>query len=333
MPRSRTIRRSRKTKKKQSFLPESLQAFIARRLVDIIASAFLLFGLFSALAILSYDQADPSWNTASAEDQNIANWMGETGAFIADLLIQPFGIASILISAACIIWGARMFKRHIVSPFFARIIALSAACLFTAIACAQIPSDWTPHAYLGGAIGTLTFNAVSKIAQGFTSAAMWAIIPLSAIIGLTTFLYAAAVTRAELTFAFNITRKITGNILLLCINGMIAFRNWIKHYNDPSYVAEPLFKLDFSLPHFDLMPQNNAAQKAPIRSNEDYDEPAQTAPSAPTKPAAKSEEPQMQSSIPVLKPKQGKNTKPNTQGSFNLDGGDWELPSLSLIHI
>ena len=67
MARSRTIRRSRKRKygSSVSFLPDSLQAFIARRLVDMVALSLLALGLFIVAALISYDSADPSWNTAA----------------------------------------------------------------------------------------------------------------------------------------------------------------------------------------------------------------------------------------------------------------------------
>jgi len=103
MARTRTIRRAprkigsktnKKTKKTHTipFLPDSLQAFVARRFVDIFALALALFGLFTILALASYSQQDPSWNTAASvlntQTQNTLNWMGTNGAILADMFIQ-----------------------------------------------------------------------------------------------------------------------------------------------------------------------------------------------------------------------------------------------------
>ena len=86
MARSRKIKRSRKSKKSSSFLPDSLQAFIARRLVDGVALALFMAAVFVTSSLLSYDSGDPSWNTAAeSEGQAVANVGTEPGAFVSDI--------------------------------------------------------------------------------------------------------------------------------------------------------------------------------------------------------------------------------------------------------
>ena len=61
MARSRKIKRSRKQKKSSSFLPDSLQAFIARRLVDVVALCLVGVAAFLFASLLTYSSSDPSW--------------------------------------------------------------------------------------------------------------------------------------------------------------------------------------------------------------------------------------------------------------------------------
>src|SRR5690348_10705228 len=57
-------------------------------------SALLLF-----LALISYSPLDPSWNSASVlTGSRVArNWIGIVGAYVADLLLQFFGLAAFLL--------------------------------------------------------------------------------------------------------------------------------------------------------------------------------------------------------------------------------------------
>ena len=94
MARTRTIKRPRKGKKSSGFLPDSVQAFVARRLVDSFALFFLAAGAFLFSVLLTYNSSDPSWNTAVEEGQGIMNWGGETGAWMSDILLQTFPLAN-----------------------------------------------------------------------------------------------------------------------------------------------------------------------------------------------------------------------------------------------
>ena len=91
MAKARTYRKV-KPKAKSGFL-EILQAFVARRLVDLMAGFFFIVGVFSILALASYSQTDPSWNSAVSESMSVSNWGGIPGAWLADFLLQSIGAA------------------------------------------------------------------------------------------------------------------------------------------------------------------------------------------------------------------------------------------------
>lgn len=352
MPRSRTIRRpTRNQAKKKGFLPESVQAFIARRIVDMTAIAFGLFSAFAFIATLSYSRTDPSWNTAGSTGTPPQNWMGSSGAWLADLLIQPFGMAAFLIAICTGIWSMRLLKRHRTNPFSMRIAALCIATLTAAIACAQIPTGWTPHGYAGGAVGTMTFNGLSGITAAAPTVMHWMIIPLASIVALSSFAFAAAVNKMEIAYAIALIKQIISTLCIAALNTTIAFRNWVHHYNNPDYESRPLFKLNLSLPKIkaetdDLTfasppPQSSAKRRDPALSSANMGTGAgantNNAPAAP-QPAAnikttaqQTGAPASQQNIPVVKPKSRNTDQKAGQVSFNLDGGNWQLPPMDLL--
>ena len=67
---------------------------------------WIVFGVFIGLSLLSYHSTDPSLNTTST--MSVQNWAGLSGAYIADFLIQGFGLAAWLLVLGLImkgIWG------------------------------------------------------------------------------------------------------------------------------------------------------------------------------------------------------------------------------------
>ena len=89
MSRSRTVYRPRRKKRSFLALPDSAQAFLARRFLDIFALTLGAAGSMLLLALASYDHNDPSANTAGTGP--IQNWMGAPGAWLADLSFQTIG--------------------------------------------------------------------------------------------------------------------------------------------------------------------------------------------------------------------------------------------------
>ena len=119
------------------------------------AGGLLLFaaaGLIT-LALLSYQPSDPSWNTAS--DNAVQNLLGSFGAVVSDVVLQAVGLASVLVLAALIAWGWRLFKKEHVTHLWLRLLMAVSGLLLTAIFLSlfQQPESWPLSAGLGGAIG------------------------------------------------------------------------------------------------------------------------------------------------------------------------------------
>jgi S-DNA-T family DNA segregation ATPase FtsK/SpoIIIE len=334
MVRSRKIKRSsRRSRKKSLFLrlfPERFQAFLARRLYDTFAVTLGLAGLFIVVALLSYDHHDPSWNTAQAETNAIANWGRGPGAWIADLLLQTLGVGGFALGLGLIIWGTRSFRREELAPVWLRTIALMTAAVATSIAFAQIPSgNWTVHPYLGSSAGTLLLerlNAFSPLLGkvGVPGAA--------ATLACASFLYAAAVTRQEIWMSIVKIKDAAAFCTALAVALGGAFMNWLRHYNDPDYRPQP-----FAL--FKHRRRNAAAiRRQPLVStgmetDEDNEEEAQDEDDDTM--ALRTPEPRTKrpsTAIPVVTPQTGKAVRaPAAQQRFHMPEGEWELPALSLL--
>ncbi|MEM9469189.1 MAG: DNA translocase FtsK 4TM domain-containing protein [Pseudomonadota bacterium] len=306
-----------KTKKK-SFLsrlvPEPIKAFIARRIVDTVGIASLVFAAFLSLSFISYSANDPSLNTAATSD-TIQNWMGSAGATFSDLFLQTLGLASIGFALCFAFWGASLLKRRSLSPFWMRSIALIASVFVFSIAFSRLPSgDWLPQSYLGGSIGGLIFQNISDSFHAL-SLPYPAIVTsvLTGMIGLALFLFAAGIRKEEAIYAASITLyalKATGSKIM---DSAIGACEWVRHYNDETYTPKE------RKPKAEKPVISKPEKKVKTAVLEAHKEPT---PEAPT-----------DNSIQVVQPaKSDKASKEVNQQRFQLfEGGDWELPSTELL--
>jgi DNA segregation ATPase FtsK/SpoIIIE, S-DNA-T family len=81
------------------------------------AVALGLFTLFYAISLLSYDQSDKALNSAAIGAPN--NWLGQSGAYLADGAYFLFGIPAILLVALLTIVTLRLW-RNIPQPLWKR---------------------------------------------------------------------------------------------------------------------------------------------------------------------------------------------------------------------
>ncbi len=74
---------------------------------EIVGIVLLAVGVLLALCLLTYNSADPSFNTASRE--TTANFIGAVGANIAAVLLQTFGLAAYLLPILILLAAWRAF--------------------------------------------------------------------------------------------------------------------------------------------------------------------------------------------------------------------------------
>ena len=359
---SRKIKRTRKTKK-SSFLPESLQAFIARRLVDGIAFGFFAAAAFTFAALLTYDNRDPSWNSAPQEGGlSIANWAGESGAWMSDVLLQTIGFGAFLLGAAFLMWGYRIMNRHTIRPITLRLAAVIIASLLASVALAHIPSgNWFIQPTLGSSAGSLILGKTSSFVQSLGMPYVSYIVAgVCGLLSAVAFLYGAAFTSYEIaTFWFRV--KVVAYTIASFVLGLVSgFYNWVAHYNTPEYDREPIHlgvieKLKFMKEertrakeaHYAAMEAKAKDRAARAAIESDAYKPVKAVAQKTVKPeisvpepkaAASSSAANSMTSIPVVKPqsaapKPSSKSNDSSQTKFVLNDvdGEWEFPPASLI--
>ncbi len=93
--------------------------FLREHLKKEVAGIFwLAAGVFFLLCLVSFDNADPSFNN-NFHPETIGNFGGQIGAYLADLLLQAFGLPALLIPPACILtsWRLLRFRDIKVRPY------------------------------------------------------------------------------------------------------------------------------------------------------------------------------------------------------------------------
>lgn len=151
-----------------------------RRSAQIVGAGILILTLiFLALSMASYTQTDPSRSTAASSDA-VENWMGESGAWAADLILGIFGITSILILPLLYI-SARKLWQNVESdeedqvkwwrPFGLLLMAM--VLLSTFLTLMFEGPDSTLPAQIGGITGFLGATAIEAVANRFDEASGW----------------------------------------------------------------------------------------------------------------------------------------------------------------
>jgi len=128
----------------------------SRRLTRELAGILMLaFSLFLALALLSFNNADPSPNLASSHP--VLNYTGKWGAYLANPMMQFLGIASAFVVIMIAAWGWRLLvnkKMPSVAGIRISLFLFSLILLAAIFAAFDSPVSWDSG--LGGAIGSKT---------------------------------------------------------------------------------------------------------------------------------------------------------------------------------
>ncbi len=305
-----------------------MQVFVARRLVDGFALFMTITGIFVILALLTYNAADPSWNTAAIDaDQGAQNWMGENGAWISDILLQTLGLGSLIFGAVFLSWGVRAFNRQSLRPLSLRLIAMMASALTLSIAFSQIPSGgWISHPFLGSSAGTLILGKMSAFGHSIFS---WMgpafIVGLSGIIATLTGLYAAAFSLAEIGYIIKKSWFFAQYCILATAHMFSSFVNWIRHHNDESYTPKP-FEAFKNLPKISMP---SSPKIAPRVGGDETRTPTEITAPPRSGPSLTAQKPS--GNIPVVTPQPRSSAQASAQQKFSLDGADWVLPPINLV--
>ena len=147
-------------------LPQVLRDYFRRRVTDVTGWSLLGLATFMALAVLSFNPADPSFN--HAVDNTATNLFGSGGAITADLLIQLLGLAAALPVLVLFSWGLRILLGRDLPRPTRRVMLLTIAIAATAFSLTVLdrPGIEELGAYPGGALGVLLLRPVSHFGTG-----------------------------------------------------------------------------------------------------------------------------------------------------------------------
>jgi S-DNA-T family DNA segregation ATPase FtsK/SpoIIIE len=308
--------------------PETVQAFIARRIVDVTGIGLFLGGGFLALSIASYNRADPSWNTATASNIPAQNWMGENGAATSDLLLQTLGLGGCLFAFAFMVWGANLLIKRGLSLFWLRFSAIVFASVAAAAAFARIPSgDWLAQPHMGGSGGIKLLQASADLTG--SGSGLWIMAWVWGAISFLLFCVACGIGIAHLKWvgALIVNIVVAGSSTIY--DSLIAFTDWVRHYANPDYVAEKRPRK----PRKPIIPTMEEEEDGEyvLESEQEEGEESEEESEEEVEEDGEDEEEEESYSVREKVARKSKSLK-GRQKKFSLfDGGEWELPGLDLL--
>ena len=160
-----------------------VKEFLRRRVNELAGGVLFVASIILFLILATYDHTDPSWN--QAVDKVPANFGGQSGAILADVLIQSVGVASILMPAVVAIWSLRLLLQLPIRRVWLRLTLLPCLMVAAALSLGILPGT------LGGVIGRLFWQ---KLAIGELTGPVGAGIGALVALGL---IYVLGLTRGE----------------------------------------------------------------------------------------------------------------------------------------
>ena len=125
---------------------------LKRRLIESLGLALVLACCLLTLALLTYDPLDPSLNTAV--DTAPHNFLGYSGAILADLLRQSFGLAAFLIPMVLLGWCLRLLLNRPLVSIWLKVAMLPAVLVLAAFALSVLDlGAVSSEAKFGGTFG------------------------------------------------------------------------------------------------------------------------------------------------------------------------------------
>ncbi|MCB8873783.1 DNA translocase FtsK [Acidisoma silvae] len=174
------------------FISPTMLAVLRRRLASLVGLLLGILGIGLGVALASYHPSDASFDTAGTVVRNLA---GPTGAVVADLSWQGFGVVGTLPVWVMLLWGWRIAENRRLTHISFRILALIAAMPLLAGGIANLPipgsgsSAWLAAGW-GGALGYGVGHVIigsAHSAFGALGAAIAWVIEMLIGVGLTAF--------------------------------------------------------------------------------------------------------------------------------------------------
>lgn len=154
---------------------------LSKKLAYTLAIACISASIFLGLSLISYDPADPSPN--HAVNHYTTNLAGTAGAYVADPLLQLFGVGAALLVISFTFWAVRLIKEQRLTLWGLRVAMLLVAMVSTATLAAFFtnPNTW-PFSSLGGWVGYVMYKDVGALIGRITLASIAVMVTITAVI-------------------------------------------------------------------------------------------------------------------------------------------------------
>jgi S-DNA-T family DNA segregation ATPase FtsK/SpoIIIE len=295
-------------------LPVGTTQYLYKRAVE--ACGLGLFALAAGLAacLASYDANDPSLNVAA--NSNVKNVLGPIGAIIADLMLQAVGLGAMVLVAALTVWSLQVMAHRGLKWLWLRALALGPAIASGALFAAAFPAPetWPVPAGLGGALGTLMFDGLSRLGGAYLPQAL----PhtAAAVAGLSALIFTV--------LAFGLSLRDWLASLRLAFSGFVALGQGSFHLARVIASREPAVESARVV----QTPRKPAPRKPTRIRREDPVQEEEDEVDADEAPA-----PKLTIQRGPSRLEKSKRAKNEDQASLALDHQIYELPSLSLLNM
>ena len=314
------------------FLPPSIAEFLKLCLVRTLAGVLSLTGLYLFIALLSYHQQDPSWNTAGLPQAH--NWLGASGAQLADFFIQYIGRGSLFLPLILLAWAWRLFTGQTIPRLPLRVILLLSAFTAFSVMLAgffELRGSDENSPFIG-ALGVLIYH---NLIAGFEpSRGLLSLMTVSLLfISLFLFAYIFALTFAQwraivtllaegLHRAFLAIQNLSGWLLRYTAGGTIRSRPMsLSHKLDQ-------FSHPFGLKTMDEENDEDPYGKPASKVKRDEDEMEEHSPLFKGSSKKTDEEVFEEEEIPVAKPRA---RAPKAKAQVIVEDSDYEFPPTDLL--
>src|SRR6476619_1448478 len=125
---------------------------------EVLAVGVLAFSVLVFLCLVSYNAADPTFNTVSS--QKVQNWIGPVGANFAELLFSAAGVIAYLFPALLALLAWRFFQWESLRPCVSRIFGFT---VFVASASGLVGLAGWRAGLIGAAVARVSAHLLSTL--------------------------------------------------------------------------------------------------------------------------------------------------------------------------
>ncbi len=149
-----------------SILSDDLRAAIHRRFRELGGVMLLVAVGIAGAALASWSVNDPSLSHATSAP--VRNLLGASGAIVADLAMQLFGLATIAIIIPPAAWGWRLFTHRPLDRMRWRVLGWIVGLVLAAAVASCLPraTHWPLPSGIGGVVGDTLLRVIANITGG-----------------------------------------------------------------------------------------------------------------------------------------------------------------------